>query len=333
MARSRKNKSTSRSVDFSKAGKPFEKETAYHLVVKEASWQEGNAGDYIAIEFQGVDEYENSTIYHNASIAPKALPRTRAMLEAMGYEISEDGDTSIDVSELVGLEVMGETYEDRYEGGKNIKVDDFYPVEGKSKGKKGGGKDKKSDDLDLSDVDEDDLKKLAKKLKVKGAAKMDEDDLREALGDLDESDVREAAEALDIDLDGGSDDNGAGDFDLDDLDEDDLKKLAKKLKVKGAAKMDEDDLKEALGDIDEDALTEAAEELGLIEGDDKKDDGKKGKSKGGYAESDVSEMSEEELEKVIKKHKLDVDLDDFKTLRKKQNATIDALESEGLIES
>ena len=113
MARSRKNKSTKRSVDFSSAGKPFEKEQAYHLVVKDATWQEGQAGDYIAFEFRGVDEYENSSIYHNASFSPKALGRTRILLEAMDYEISDDGDTDIDTADLIGLEVMGETYEDR----------------------------------------------------------------------------------------------------------------------------------------------------------------------------------------------------------------------------
>lgn len=337
MARSRKsNKSTKRSVDFSSAGKAFEKETAYHLVVKEATWQEGQAGDYLAIEFRGVGEYENSSIYHNASIAPKALSRTRAMLEAMGYEIDENGDTDIDTADLIGLEVMGETYEDRYDGGKSIKVDDFYPVE-KSAGKKstGGGKSSsKEPEIDLEDVDEADLKKLAKALDI-NVRRKDEDQLREAILEQDADDITAAAKKLKIDLgDAGSDDGG--DFDLEDLDEDDLKKLAKKLKVKGAAKMDEEELKEALGELDEGDVSEAAEELGLVEPP-AKGKGKSGSSRGGsgkkYSEDSIQEMSEEELEKVVKKHKLDVELDELKTLRKKQNAVIDALESEDLIES
>lgn len=343
MARSRKAKSTKRSVDFSSAGKPFEKETAYHLVVKEAEWKEGQAGDYIAIEFRGVDEYENSSIYHNASFAPKALGRSRIMLEALGYEISDDGDTDIDTADLIGLEVMGETYEDRYDGGKSIKVDEFYPVEdsGKSSKKSTGkdsGKSSKKDEpeIDLDDVDESDLKKLAKALDI-NIRRKDEDQLREAILEKDEDDIQAAAKKLKIDLGAGDDGNG-GDLDLEDLDEDDLKKLAKKLKVKGATKMDEDELREALGELDEGDVSEAAEELGLIEEPANKSSGKdkSGSSKGGsekkYSEDDVQEMSEEELEKLVKKHKLDVELDDLKTLRKKQNAVIDALESEDLIE-
>ena len=349
MARSRKTKSTKRSVDFSSAGKPFEKEQAYHLVVKEAEWKEGQAGDYLAIEFRGVDEYENSSIYHNASFAPKALGRTRIFLEALGYEISDSGDTDIDAADLIGLEVMGETYEDRYEGGKNIKVDEFYPVEdsdkksSKKSSGKGAGKSSKKDEpeLNLDDVDEADLKKLAKALDI-NIRRKDEDQLREAILGEDEDDVRAAAKKLKIDLEAdGGDEGGNDDFDLADLDEDDLKKLAKKLKVKGYAKLDEDELREALEELDEGDVSEAAEELGLTEAPEEESKGKdkKGSSRGGsgkkskgYAESDVQEMSEEQLEEVVDSHKLDVDLDKLKTLRKKQNAVIDALEAEGLIE-
>lgn len=350
MARSRKSKSTKRSFDFSSAGKPFEKEQAYHLVVKEAEWKEGQAGDYIAIEFRGVDEYENSSIYHNASFAPKALGRTRELLEAMGYEINDEGDTDIDTADLIGLEVMGETYEDRYEGGKNIKADGFYPVEdadkgGKKSSKKDSGKSSKKDEpeLDLDDVDEADLKKLAKALDI-NIRRKDEDQLREAILEQDEDDIRSAAKKLKIDLDaGGDDDKGGDDLDLSDVDEDDLKKLAKKLKVKGYAKLDEDELRDALGELDADDVKEAAEELdielGGEEASEPKGKGKSGSSKGGsgkkskkYAESDVQEMSEEQLEELVDDHKLDVDLDKLKTLRKKQNAVIDALEAADLIE-
>jgi len=351
MARSRKAKSTKRSVDFSSAGKVFEKEQAYHLVVKDATWNEGQAGDYLAIEFRGVDEYENSSIYHNASMSPKALGRTRMMLEAMGYEISEDGDTDIDTADLIGLEVMGETYEDRYEGGKSIKVDDFYPVEDSGKSSKSSGKGSKKSskkdepELELDGLDEADLKKLAKALGI-NIRRKDEDQLREAILEEGEDDIRAAAKKLKIDLDdAGGDDEGSGDdLDLSDVDEDDLKKLAKKLKVKGYAKMDEDELRDALGELDADDVTSAAEELdielGADEPEEPKGKGKKGSSRGGskkkskegFSEDAIQEMSEEQLEEVVEDHKLDVDLDKFKTLRKKQNAVIDALEAEGLIE-
>jgi hypothetical protein len=43
-------------------------------------------------------------------------------------------------------------------------------------------------------------------------------------------------------------------------------------------------------------------------------------------QGEVADMNEGELEDVVEKYKLDVDLDDHKTLRRKANAVIDALE-------
>ena len=56
---------------------------------------------------------------------------------------------------------------------------------------------------------------------------------------------------------------------------------------------------------------------------------RKGKKLEALDSSDVAEMDEGELEDVVDKYELDVDLDDFKTTRRKANAVIDALESGG----
>lgn len=48
-------------------------------------------------------------------------------------------------------------------------------------------------------------------------------------------------------------------------------------------------------------------------------------------EEDVNDMSEDELDDVIEEHDLDVNLDDFKTLRKQRAAVIDALQEAGVI--
>ena len=48
---------------------------------------------------------------------------------------------------------------------------------------------------------------------------------------------------------------------------------------------------------------------------------------------EVTEMSEDDLESVIEKYDLDVELSDFKTLRKKCAAVIDALEEADMLES
>jgi hypothetical protein len=73
---------------------------------------------------------------------------------------------------------------------------------------------------------------------------------------------------------------------------------------------------------------------------DKKSDDKKGKDgkkdkkekvKAIYDSSDIEDLDEKKLQKIIDKHDLDVDLDDFKKLPKKVSAVTDALEAAGLL--
>ena len=47
---------------------------------------------------------------------------------------------------------------------------------------------------------------------------------------------------------------------------------------------------------------------------------------------DVAEMGEDELVHIVEKYKLGIDLDAQKSLRKKANATLDALEAKGFLE-
>lgn len=60
--------------------------------------------------------------------------------------------------------------------------------------------------------------------------------------------------------------------------------------------------------------------------------GKKETKRVSLSEEEVREMSEDELESLVSKYSLDVDLSEHKTLRKKIDAVIDNLTSEGLIE-
>jgi hypothetical protein len=55
--------------------------------------------------------------------------------------------------------------------------------------------------------------------------------------------------------------------------------------------------------------------------------GKKGNSLEKLKADDVTDMDEDELKDIVKKYKLDVDLDEHKTLRKKANIVIDKLEA------
>lgn len=304
MARRARKTSTKRSIDFSSVGKAFEKDMDVHLVVKAAEWKEGQAGDYIAIEFNGVDEdYTESSLYHNASFAPKALPRTRAFLEALGLDV--DGEMEIDTDELVGLEIMATTYEERYDGGKAIRADEFWAVEEKAAPKKKGGKAAKDDEdekpargkkasgkkaaakeeveeLDLAEISDVDVKAIGRHLKIKAKRP---DDIREELADMDEDDIREAAAELEIELPGG--------------------------------------------DVEEEAPAKKGRGTKASDAGSKKKSGKKSAT---WSSDDVMEMSEEELEEVVETAELDVDLDDHKTLRKKKNAVIDALQEAGVLD-
>lgn len=66
---------------------------------------------------------------------------------------------------------------------------------------------------------------------------------------------------------------------------------------------------------------------------DEDDEPKKGKNKSeSYNEEEIRDMDEKELKSIIKKHDLDVDLDDYSSLRKMCIAVADALEDAGLLE-
>lgn len=284
---------TKRSVDFSQASAEFEGDMEYAIEVKEAEWGEGDKGDYIKVVFTGADEeYAGTTVYHNASMSPGAMGRTKNMLVALGAIEEDAEEVEIDTDELVGLKCMGHTYFEKDQNGTpRIRFNDFWPLDeddagDKKSSSKKGGKKEEAEDIDYDELSDADIKKLAKALKIKGR---DADKLREELADEDQDEVREAAEELDIEL------GGAGEEEED--------KSSKK--GRGKKDEDEDDAKGKRGRSSRGS--------------------KKSKDKQTWSEEDVQEMSEEELETVIEDSGIDVDLDDHKTLRKKKNAVIDAL--------
>jgi hypothetical protein len=59
--------------------------------------------------------------------------------------------------------------------------------------------------------------------------------------------------------------------------------------------------------------------------------GKKEKKLEALDSADVAEMNESELEDIVDKYNLDVDLEESKTLRRKANAVIDALETANML--
>jgi len=309
MARRSSKSKTTRKIDFSEEVKWFEADMEYAVEVKAATWEDGQEHAYIAIEFKGVeDEHAESTLYHNASISPKALHRTRAVLEALGYDIEDGEPLEIDTDDLVGRQCMIHTFEDKYKGNDgetktSVKADDFWPMEDakSSKGKKKASKDDDEDDkksskrggkkkaepepIAVGDVpdDRDELDELVEKygleIEMTRKLKKDDDAFKEA--------VIEALEAADM-----------------------IEEEKKSSKRGGKKDEDEDDTKGKGGRSSRGSKKSS------------------GKSKS-WSEEEISEMSEEDLDEVVEQAKLDLDLSDHKTLRKKKNAVVDALEEAG----
>lgn len=115
--------------------------------------------------------------------------------------------------------------------------------------------------------------------------------------------------------------------DLDALDDEQIMELGKALKLKAKnAKL----MKKKIEDFeDEDALKEAYDE---VAGEEDEEEEEKEESSDTVSRAELNGMSEEELEEVIEEHELDVDLGDFKTLKKKRAAVIAAAEEEEILE-
>ncbi|MGE0366911.1 MAG: DUF669 domain-containing protein [Phycisphaerales bacterium] len=107
--------------------------------------------------------------------------------------------------------------------------------------------------------------------------------------------------------------------DDDDEDDEDEGKSSKKSRGKSSRKSKEDDEDEDDEDEDDDKKSKSRR------------GGKSKKSKKVITNDDIEDMSESELEDLVEEHELDVDLGKKKTLSKKRNAIIDALEEAGLM--
>jgi Holliday junction resolvasome RuvABC DNA-binding subunit len=315
MARRNTRNKTKCTASFDGVGKGFAPQQEYLVKVKECSVEDGESGPYYSMIIEGTGEFEGSIMYHNASLSPGALWRTREIFEAFLGGVPE-GDFDVDeyAAKFIGKTAMCSTFKDTYKGQSRIKPEDFWPSE--DEGEAGG-----ADEVDLDDIDDADIKKLGKVMGIKSKRAST---IREELAEADEDELLEAMQRLGlVEEEGeeeGEEEEGEGGIDLDELDEDDIKKLAEAAGIKVTAKSRASTLKKKLAELDEDELAEAAEEAGI------------GESSGGeLTADDVSAMNQDELEELIEEHELEVDLDEHKTLRKKRAAVVDAAEEAGIL--
>ena len=318
MARKKKH-----TVNFDDVGKSFKADEEVMVVVEECTLEDGANAPYLSFKLTGTEDYKGAVMYHNASFAVKALFMTLPVFEAFGIDVPE-GDFSPTqklADQFVGKYAMASTYKDRYDGKTSIKAEDFWASDDAPEGGEG-----EAVEFDLDDCEDDDIKALAKKLKIKGKVVKK---LKAALEEADEEDLIEAADALGLIPEEGSGDGdnegGGEELDLDELDDDDIKALAKAAGIKGRSVKK---LKAALEELDEDELEEAAEEAGISGSE----NGEEGDGASAVTEEAIQEMNQDELEALVEEHDLEVGLDDFKTLRKKKTAVIDAAEEADILE-
>lgn len=137
----------------------------------------------------------------------------------------------------------------------------------------------------------------------------DEDEAPKKKSKKDRREARKAKKSKKVVEEDEDEDEDAEEESDEDEDEDEApKKKSKKGKADKKAKKS----KKVVDEEDEEDEDEAEEEAGPTE-------------------DEVNEMSPKELKGLIKKHKLDVDLDDFPTIKKQRIQVILALEEEGLI--
>ena len=307
-----RRKKQNRTASFDGVGKGFVDGQEYLVKVIECDVEEGENAPYYKMKLEGTGEFEGSIMYHNASLSPSILFRTREVFEAFLGEVP-DGDFDVDefAEEFVGKFAMCSTFADSYNGQKRIKPEDFWASDGDLP-EEGGG----NEEIDLDELDDGDIKKVGKAMGIKSKRAST---IRK---ELEEADADELIEALtELGLIDEGEEEGGGDFDLDELDDDDIKALAEAMDIKVTARSRANTLKKKLAAMDEDEVAEAWEELAEGGGD-----------KGGKVTADdISSMNQEELEELVEEHELDVDLDDHKTLRKKRTAVVDAAEETGIL--
>lgn len=297
----------------------------YLVEIEEVEVKEGSEYPYFELTMVvQAGKFKGQKLWDRMSTSPGALWRLRSFLEVIGMEVPDD-EMEIDKDELVGTQLVAVTAQEKYkndDGDKKIAVRmvDFYTADDFKE---------KDDDSDEDEDDDEDDKKSKKKSKKDKKADKGKKSKKD-----DDSDDDDDADSDDDDSDSDDDEDETPEErkkrlrkerrakrkkggDDDDSDDDDDDKPAKKGKSKKSKDEDDDD-----GDEDDDDDKPAKKS-------------KKGKKKKGgdkVSADTVNEADEDALGEIIEEHSLDVDLDDFKTLRKKQAAVIDALETAELLE-
>ncbi len=103
-------------------------EGEYLVEVLEVTQEEGSVAPYLKWKFKVNGKVHNgASLFYNTSLATQALWNLRSLLEALELEIPDE-DTDMDVDDFVGRQLMVNVEHDTYEGKKQAKIVDFWPI-------------------------------------------------------------------------------------------------------------------------------------------------------------------------------------------------------------
>lgn len=274
-----------------------QKEGTYLFKTTEAELSDDEENLIINAEVISEGSQEGKTVKMYFNLGAKALWKLAQFMEAVGMDIPED-DADLDPDEFKELEFVGEVEEHEYNDNTYMRVQRFYPAEEfEGNEKKGSGKKEEKGSS----------KKASKKEEPE-----DEETEKFARADIEGMNRKKLEKFITTN-------------ELD-VDPDDHKKDAKLLKA-------------ILDELEEKDMLEEAEEEEPAKSGKRDRKAAKNKKKGGddnelpkVSKDEIGDMNEEELDDLVDKYELEVDLSEAKTLRKKGALVIAALEDKELLE-
>lgn len=267
---------------------------------------------YLKWEFLVVSgAMKNAHLYYNTSLQKQALWNLRGVLEALGQEVSDESVEELDLKGIIDSEPeCGCTVEhESYEGRKKAQIVDIFDAANLEEEGEDMGKSSELTAEDIMDMDEDELAEVVEQhdldVKLKKIKKL--------------KDQRKAVAEAFGEKNGGEEEEEEGEApNVDEMDEEELQALVEEKELD----VDLDDFKTLKKKRA--AVSEALESAGDSEDED--DDKKK------VSEDDINGMDEEELAEFCNENDLEVDFDDFKTLKKKRAAVLEAAQENDLVE-
>jgi hypothetical protein len=199
MARSTRRKSSSLRVNLSNVEERVKVPEGEHpMKVLEVSSEEGQNGTYLKWKFLITDgEAESGIVYYNTSLLPQALWNLKGLLRALQYDIPDD-EFELPLDEFVDLECVGLIEHELYDGKKQSRLSDFWPLE-KAKPKKSTKDEDEKPAKGKGRKDEEDEKPSRSKRGSKKSKTVSSDEIE----DMDEDELADFVDEheLEVDLD------------------------------------------------------------------------------------------------------------------------------------